>query len=192
MIIELDTSLANKLSDLTINQLVFVTIVLNDNQTYHQDVYSLLSRVSEQEIQELVDKSLVTVTKTEEHISYEPTETLISIIGKQKDYFDELYDIFPVYVLRPDGQKGFLRANVNKCRLQYKKIVGKSKATHEHIIKCLNFELTERLRSNKLGYMKTMWKWLTNHEWEAFEEQMLQYTSPTNTSSQKVKLDGFC
>ena len=26
--------------------------------------------------------------------------------------------------------------------------------------------------TGKLGYMKTMWKWLTQHEWEVVEEQM--------------------
>lgn len=193
MIIELDTLLANKLSELSMNQLVFVTLVLNENQYIHQDVHPLLSRVSEQEIQELVDKGLISVSKTDTNISYSPSETLLSKLGHNKDFFDEFYDIFPIYVLRPDGQKGFLRANVNKCRLQYKKIVGKSKATHEHIVKCLNYELTERMRTNKLGYMKTMWKWLTNHEWEAFEEQMQQYTSSNTTSTtQKIELDGFC
>ena len=23
-----------------------------------------------------------------------------------------------------------------------------------------------------MGYMKTMWKWLTQHEWETYDEQM--------------------
>lgn len=26
--------------------------------------------------------------------------------------------------------------------------------------------------TGKIGYMKTMWKWLTQHEWETYEEQM--------------------
>ena len=86
--------------------------------------------------------------------------------------FDEFYDQFPVYVIRPDGTKGFLRANVNKCRKEYNRIVGKSKAMHEHIINCLRFEIDNKMLTGKIGYMKTMWKWLTQHEWETCEEQM--------------------
>ena len=172
MIIEFDTSLADKLSDLSINQLVFLTLVLNDNQNNHQDVHSLLSRVSEQEIQALIDNGYMSVTKTDEAIAYKPSEKLLSLTSKQKDFFDELYEIFPIYVTRPDGTKGFLRANVTKCRAQYKKITGKSKAMHDHIMHCLKYEIDSKMLSGKLGYMKTMWKWLTNHEWEAIEEQM--------------------
>lgn len=94
--------------------------------------------------------------------------------------FDMFYDQFPVYVMRPDGTKGFLRANVNKCRKEYNRIVGKSKAMHEHIMDCLKYEIDERMRTGKIGYMKTMWKWLTQHEWETIEEQMKVETPNQN------------
>lgn len=190
MIIELDSTLADKLSDITMCQLVFLTLVLNENQSNHQDVHSLLSRVREHEIQELIDKGWITVTKTDISMTYKPTEALITLIGKPKDYFDEFYDLYPIYVYRSDGTKSFLRANVNKCRFQYKKTVGKSKATHEHIMRCLKYELTEKMRTNNMQYMKTMWKWLTNHEWEAFEEQMQQPIT-ASTTTKKVIIDGF-
>lgn len=86
--------------------------------------------------------------------------------------FDEFYEVFPVYVIRPDGTKGFLRANVNKCRKEYNRIIGKSKAMHEHIMACLRYEIDNKMQTGKIGYMKTMWKWLTQHEWECYEEQM--------------------
>ena len=35
--------------------------------------------------------------------------------------------------------------------------------------------------TGKIGYMKTMWKWLTQHEWEVKEEQM-SYESETPVS----------
>lgn len=191
MIIELDTSLADKLSDISLCQLVFLTLVLNENQNNHQDVHSLLSRVREHEIQELIDKGLISATKTDTSITYTQTEALVALIGKQKDYFDELYELYPIYVYRTDGTKSFLRANVNKSRLQYNKIVGRSKATHEHIMRCLKYELAEKLRTNNMIYMKTMWKWLTNHEWEAFEEQMQENTTLSSNKTKKVILDGF-
>ena len=45
MILELDTSLLNKFS-ISINQLVFISLVLNDNQINNQDIHELLSRVN--------------------------------------------------------------------------------------------------------------------------------------------------
>ena len=30
----------------------------------------------------------------------------------------------------------------------------------------------DKMLTGKMGYMKTMWKWLTQHEWEALEEEM--------------------
>ena len=90
----------------------------------------------------------------------------------KNDWFDEFYEVFPVYVTRPDGTKGFLRSNLNKCRKEYNRIVGKSRAMHEHLLNCLNWEINNKMMTGKLGYMKTMWKWLTQQEWESLEEQM--------------------
>ena len=43
---------------------------------------------------------------------------------------------------------------------------------HQHIMNCLSFEIDNKMLTGKIGYMKTMWKWLTQHEWEIYEEQM--------------------
>ena len=43
---------------------------------------------------------------------------------------------------------------------------------HEHLIKCLQFEIDNKMITGKIGYMKTMWKWLTQREWEVTEEEM--------------------
>ena len=83
--------------------------------------------------------------------------------------------------MRPDGTKGFLRSNINKCRKEYNRTVGKSKAMHEHIMNCLRKEIDDKMMTGKLGYMKTMWKWITQHEWEAIEEQM--YNEPVTSDA---------
>ena len=172
MILELDTSLLNKFN-ISINQLVFIGLVLNENQTNNQDIQELLSRVNEEEIQDLIQRNIVVVTTSDNNKIYSPSKELIEFIKKDKDnMFDQFYEVFPVYVIRPDGTKGFLRSNVNKCRKQYNSIVGKSKAMHDHIMACLRFEIEDKMSTGKIGYMKTMWKWLTQHEWECYEEQM--------------------
>lgn len=186
MILELDTSLLNKLN-ITINQLVFISLVLNDNQTKNQDIHELLSRVNEEDIQDLIQRNIITATKDNGSMIYSPSEELISYTKKDIDsMFNEFYETFPVYVIRPDGTKGFLRSNINKCRKEYNRIVGKSKAMHQHIIDCLQYEIDNKMITGKIGYMKTMWKWLTQHEWECYEEQLKiepqeDYSYGTNT-----------
>lgn len=171
MILELDTSLFN-IGEISINQLVFLTLCLNENQNNNQDVHQFLSRISETEIQGLIDQDLISITTLDDQSIYSPTEKLRNLLKTDKSWFDEFYELFPVYVTRPDGTKGFLRANLNKCRKEYNRIVGKSKAMHEHLMNCLKFEIDNKMITGKLGYMKTMWKWLIQHEWEVVEEQM--------------------
>ena len=172
MILEIDTSILDRIPTLSINQLVFLTLVLNDIKTINQDIQRLLSLVNEEEIQELETQGLISIQYDRDTQVISKTEKLEELLKEDKAMFDMFYDQFPVYVMRPDGTKGFLRANVNKCRKEYNRIIGKSKAMHEHIMDCLKYEIDERMRTGKIGYMKTMWKWLTQHEWECYEEQM--------------------
>ena len=173
MILELDTSLLDKIPEIkSINQLVFISLVLNDNQTKNQDIHKLLSLVSDEEIQELKDKDLISIDITSDGTIVHKTDRLTNLIKEDKSLFDTFFETFPVYVIRPDGTKGFLRSNINKCRKEYNRIIGKSKAMHEHILKCLNYEIQNKMATGKLGYMKTMWKWLTQREWEAIEDQI--------------------
>lgn len=172
MILELDISLLKTLN-LSINQLAFISLVLSENQKDHQDIQELLSRVNEEEIQDLIQRNIIITQTMNNGISYQLSDDIINTLRKRNDsMFDKFYETFPVYVIRPDGTKGFLRANVNKCRKEYNRIVGKSRAMHEHIMDCLRYELDDKMRTGKLGYMKTMWKWLTQHEWECYEEQL--------------------
>lgn len=172
MILEIDTSILDRIPNISINQLVFLTLVLSENQKINQDIQRLLSLVNEEEIQELETRNLLSVNTTDDTTVYSKTSYLDSLVKEDKSMFDEFYDLFPVYVIRPDGTKGFLRANVNKCRKEYNKIIGKSKATHQYICTCLRYEVENKLITGKISYMKTMWKWLTQHEWEIYDEQM--------------------
>lgn len=172
MILEIDTSILDRIPNLTINQLVFLTIVLSDIKTINQDIQRLLSLVNEEEIRELEHLGLISIQYDGDIKVINKTNKLAELLKEDKTMFDEFYDQFPVYVIRPDGTKGFLRANVNKCRKEYNRIVGKSKAMHQHLIDCLKFEIDNKMMTGKMGYMKTMWKWLTQHEWETYDEQM--------------------
>ena len=180
MILEIDTSILDRIPNISINQLVFLTLVLSDIKVINQDIQKLLSLVNEEEIQELETQGLISIQYDRDTQVISKTEKLEELLKEDKAMFDMFYDQFPVYVMRPDGTKGFLRANVNKCRKEYNHIVGKSKAMHEHIMNCLKYEIDERMRTGKIGYMKTMWKWLTQREWETIEEQMKVETPNQN------------
>ena len=180
MILEIDTSILDRIENLSINQLVFLTLVLSDIKNINQDIQKLLSLVNEEEIQELETQGLISIQYNRDTQVISKTEKLEKLLKEDKAMFDMFYDQFPVYVMRPDGTKGFLRANVNKCRKEYNRIIGKSKAMHEHIMDCLKYEIDVRMRTGKIGYMKTMWKWLTQHEWETYEEQMKVETPNQN------------
>lgn len=171
MILELDVSLLEKIENLSLSQLVFLNLVLTKNQLKYQKLQPLLSLVNEEDIQDLINRKLLSKTELDNSITYNKGELLIELLKEDKDMFDLFYDIYPVYVIRPDGTKGFLRANVNKCRKEYNRIVGKSRAMADHINECLRYELENKMLTGKMSYMKTMWKWLVNHEWEAYEEQ---------------------
>ena len=69
MILELDTSLLETLN-ISINQLVFISLVLNENQNKHQDILKLLSRVKEEEIQDLIQRNIVIKTYLNNGVSY--------------------------------------------------------------------------------------------------------------------------
>ena len=172
MIIEVNTKLLDEFPDLNSNQLIFLSIVLDKNQPKYQDVRKIVSLISDDEIQYLIQQHLIISIERDNSVTYEPTEQLKNAISSEKDYFDLFYDMYPVCVVRADGTKSYLRANVNKCRHIFNIKCGKSSAMAEHIIKCLDFEISKRMREGSLSYMMTMWNWLTRCQWEAIEDEM--------------------
>ena len=172
MIIEVNTKLLDENPELNSNQLLFLSMVLDKNQPSYQDVRKIVSLISDDEISYLIDHLLVESIERGDSVTYQPTELLKNSIAPSKDYFDLFYDMYPVYVMRKDGTKCYLRANVNKCRHFFNTKCGKSSAMAEHIIKCLDFEISKRMKEGSMSYVMTMWNWLTRSQWEAVEEEM--------------------
>ena len=181
MIIEVNTKLLDEFQELNSNQLLFLSVILDKNQPKYQDVRKIVSLISDDEISHLVSQELVTAIESSESITYQPTDKLKQALSKEKDYFDLFYDMYPVYVMRKDGTKSYLRANVNKCRHFFNTKCGRSSAMAEHIIKCLDYEVSKRMREGSLSYMMTMWNWLTRSQWEAIEEEMQDSTQTVNS-----------
>jgi hypothetical protein len=172
MIIEVDTKLLDLPVEINLNQLLFLSIVLDKNQLKYQDVRKIVSLISDDDVQYLVNQKLISSIERGNSITYVATDELKQMLAVDKSYFDLFYDMYPVYVMRPDGSKSYLRANINKCRHLFNSKVGNSSAMAEHIIKCLEFELDKKMREGKISYMMTMWNWLSRNQWEVSEEEM--------------------
>lgn len=180
MIIEVNTKILDY-PGININQLVFLSMVLGKNQPKNQDVRKIVSLISDDEISYLVSQGLITSIERGNSITYLPTDKLKELVRPSKDYFDTFYDMYPVYVVRPDGTKAYLRANVNKCRHLFGTYVGNSEAMAEHLIECLDKEVSKKMQTGKLSYMKTMWRWLVDHQWEEIEEEIQDTDKAVNT-----------
>ena len=181
MIIEVNTQLLDKVPELNSSQLIFLSMMLDKNQPKYQDVRKVVSLISDEDISYLISQELVTAIESGESITYQATDKLKQAVANEKDYFDLFYDMYPVYVMRTDGSKCYLRANVNKCRHFFNAKCGKSSAMAEHIIKCLDYEISKRMREGSLSYMMTMWNWLTRSQWEAIEEEMQDTAKTVNS-----------
>ena len=182
MIIEVNTKLLDLEEQINSNQLLFLSIVLDKNQPKYQDVRKIVSLISDDEIQYLVNQGLITSIERGDSITYVATDKLKKQLAVEKSYFDLFYDMYPVYVMRPDGSKSYLRANINKCRHLFNAKVGQSSAMAEHIIKCLEFEINKKMKEGKLSYMMTMWNWLSRNQWEVSEEEMQDTELKANQS----------
>jgi hypothetical protein len=95
----------------------------------------------------------------------------ISSMSKD-DGFIELFETYPNKVMRPNGVIDYLRKDKRMCKDIYSIITKDDRSVHEHIMKCLRYELKYRERNNALQWMKRLSKWLSGREWENFEDQV--------------------
>ena len=174
MSVELQTNLFEKIDNLTINQCVLLSLVLDEDQTNNQDVITIVSHINDDEIQELIDNNYITYNSKKRGINkYKATNKLLDLLDYNS--FNIFYELYPTYVNRPDGTKGFLKGNKKKCKKQYDKII--RSITPEHLLKCLKEDIDDKSMTGKLGYMKTLWNWLTQCEWEVIEDKLREEQS---------------
>ena len=166
MILKVDLDLLKL--NISIEQLVVLSALLDKNQKKNQKA-SILSLVDSEELKQLEQRNFI-ISETGKTKDYQVTDTLKNMLNEEeeRDRFQQFYDLFPSYIVRPDGTKDYLRGNVNRCRTVYNNIIGESATMHDTLIKCINYENEQRLLTGKTGYMKRMWKWLTTREWESY------------------------
>lgn len=85
-------------------------------------------------------------------------------------WFMELINLYPKIITRPNGLQDNLHSNLNKCKELYKKATKGDKNIHKHIINCLSYQLDYiKRRSDGLGYMKKLSKWIEEEVWKDYE-----------------------
>ena len=96
----------------------------------------------------------------------------IKAFSYSEDPFDELYALYPIKVLRPDGTYDYLRVDQQRCRKLYHNIISSKPSIHKHIIKCLRSEINDRDSKGQMTYFKRMPAWLTSEAWKTYEDHV--------------------
>jgi len=112
----------------------------------------------------------------------------VGVVTKD-DYFEELLLEFPGKVVRPDGTGDYLKTDLNKCRKLYIQLIKKDGVLHKQIMECLKFEIRERHRTNKMGYMKRLPRWLATEEWKVWQQQLGESSVETIDLGYGLKLE---
>jgi hypothetical protein len=129
----------------------------------------------------LVSKKLFANTSPQGEYDFNlitPLDSFLKLVARG-DKFEELAALFPSVVTRPDGSSDYLKVDLAKSKREYEKLVKKDLALHNHILKCLAYEINLREKENKLMYMKRLPNWITSEEWKSYEERM--QTQPLST-----------
>jgi len=168
MIVEVNTDTLIK-ADLTANQYLISYLIYQRAYSAYDNLKFNSPQIVKDELKELINKGFIFQTDT--RMGYSVTDKFLEYFGN-KDQFNELLDHYPTYVIRPDGQKDFLRTDRAKNKKRYDNIVKRNKSKHQHIIKCLDFEIQFRKNTDSLKYMKKLSNWIESCEWEIWSERM--------------------
>ena len=177
MVIEISLELLDKLK-LNPNEFLVMELIrhkenkiainfLKDNFTREQ---------AEHFFKKVVDNEYVT-QKSYVQNDYDWTEVKVSneykLLTREEDLFEEFVNEYPKSVTRTDGTTDYLRTDLKAARLYYAKYTMASRAKHEHLLKCLKYEVEERQREGSMKFMIRMVKWLNTQAWTAYEDKLL-------------------
>lgn len=168
MLIEIDLKTCKDLQ-VTPNQLIYIKLLI-DSTPSQIKTFAGVCGISQEDVNSLIERGILDPTSSAESIwKNKLTESFLSSL-EQVNYFDEFYAAYPKMIIRPDGLKDYLRTDITRCRRYYDQIVGKSRIKHENMMKCLIYDVDLKRKTNKMGYMKKMPKWLVSEEWKVYEE----------------------
>jgi hypothetical protein len=109
------------------------------------------------------------------------------LFGYDESLFWEIFGTYPIKVSNGSGGTRALRPTTHKSALtkkmkkKYEKKV-KTKAVHEHIMRCLQAELWMRRKSNTLQFMQQLDVYLNQESWYNYE-YLLEMSNEQKTNN---------
>jgi len=185
MIVEINTEHLIK-SNLTANQYLLALLIYENSYTAFINLKTNFPQIIEDDIKELANKGFI--FQSTNRLGYTITAEFLVYCSK-KDMFDALIERFPIYVIRTDGTKDYLRTDRIRSKRRYDNITRHSKSKHELIMKCLEFEISVREMENSLKYMKRLPNWLDSQEWETWHERMENESVTVNNTKYGTDLE---
>jgi hypothetical protein len=173
MIVTIDTERMFKL-DLTPDEYTLLQLIQNKGFVSAKRLVQRTPTLTSSTLDKLVGKRLIHNASPKGEVDVTKIMLRNNFIGvvTKDDYFEELLLEYPGMVNRPDGTKDFLKTDLNKSRKLYTSLVKRDEVLHNKIMECLRFEIRERSRTNKMGYMKRLYKWLFSEEWKTWQALM--------------------
>lgn len=139
------------------------------------DKYIPESIVEELMSKEYLGENDAVLPKFEEHFK----EFLVAKFDSEafEKLFIELKEHYPAKVITKTKAIRRLHNNKAKCKKLYAKILTKSNGEldyekHNHILKCIDFEVKERIKGGNEEYWQLMGSYLHQRSWELVEEDL--------------------
>lgn len=178
MVVNVNTQflLANKL---TPNQFILVQLVLEENSQTTARLLKLFPEM-QNDLDTLV--SIGALRQTERLNKYMVTDAYKSVLYG-KDLFNELLSLFPSTVTRPDGKEEYLKTDLRRSRSRYKSITGEQVGIHDHIMECLQKEISIKTATGSMKYFRRLYNWLNAEGWKEYEK--------AKTAVGTVSTDGY-
>jgi hypothetical protein len=161
-------------SQLTVNQYVMLNLLYEGKRNSFE--YYLLTYDVHEELKDLSDKGYILNYAEDTLVSnlIISREKTSKLFGYDDSFFWELFGTYPIKVsngkggtraLRPTSLKSSL---TKKMKKKYEKKV-KTKAVHDHIMRCLRAEMWMRRKSQQLQFMQQLDVYLNQESWFNYE-----------------------
>ena len=178
MLLEVSTETLNKLK-LTAHQFLIIKM-LHDHRIIELNEY-LKNTKSEStlgyDLFVLSDRGFLNYDASDpEDLNIIKVSQLFSKLVSEGSFFEELFDIYPRKINRPNGTIDYLRTDRSTCNILYTFYTLNNRSKHDHILNCLKLEITTRQKEGSLGYMKRMPSWLVSREWESYADRIADST----------------
>lgn len=192
MTIEIDTDLLLK-HNLNANQFMLAYLLYKGEYTIITDlIESVDKNTLKSDLEHLENERFVHDLNTGTELDLSSIivrNKFMSLFKADVDIFEELLELYPVKVQRPDGFYDYLRTDAKRCKARYNRIVAGRMSKHDRILKALKYELDTRKAEGSMMYMKRLPKWLSSEEWKVFEERMKDDAPKTGNQSYGTELE---